>query len=363
MENMPTSKLSKEVIAPRRRITILACLCAVTAATFAVIAMATNDGPAAEPPSPAVHIDQVSIAIAPPPQSAAKPEIQPARQQLAFVFEVAGSSYMAVADADPKAIATPHMITAGETGALAAESDVDVSALPAAVRAWQGRTVMVDGTCEAHVVGFSAISRVFAQWELLGDDGKAAHDDALARAMFERGGAVIAAKLDACTGTYARDAALPAMAVAPALARDRDADASALAHFRALPEAKTAQRTWHDAGNPGHWLKDEYTTVDQRAFRQPTTGAPMVSVHARAGVGCGGIGINLWAIFEVRRNTLEPVSVRDLGTIGSIEHVLDIDGDGNLEVIARDNTFDLVLLSSSGAELLRLHEPFVGCPC
>lgn len=364
MKGMQAPKLWKEVLAPGPRRVALVCVGAITTAALVAVAIAVSNARSAEPaaPAPTVHIEKLAIAIGSPPPSVAEPEVRPARQELAFVFEVAGSAYMAIADADPEALGAPHMITAEDPGAMAAAAEVDVAALPAAVRAWQGRTVVVDGTCKARVVGFMAIGRVFAQWSLLGEDGKPARGDALARMIFEGGPVIIAAKLDACTGSFARDAALPAIAMPPAIARDRAATARALAELRDLPEVKKAQRAWRDAGNAGHWLRDPFAIIEQRAFRHPTTGAPMVSVHAQAEVGCGGVGINLWALFRIRDDTLERVSVRDLGTIGSIEHVFDLDKDGDLEIIARDNGTDLVLLSS-GTELLRLYHPFVGCRC
>jgi hypothetical protein len=90
-----------------------------------------------------------------------------------------------------------------------------------------------------------------------------------------------------------------------------------------------------------------------------------VSVHARRFESCGGPDINLWGLFRVdQAGQLTPVKLRPLAPLYSIERLVDLDGDGDFELIGRDWLgLERILTSSAGVELQRLRTPFFGCPC
>jgi hypothetical protein len=92
-----------------------------------------------------------------------------------------------------------------DDGVQAAIAPVAQRAVPAGYAAWAGRKVKVDSTCEASVVGFAVVAR------LIGEPDYAGVDAWDAASVMKAGHAVLAAKLDRCTGRLARDAALPAI--------------------------------------------------------------------------------------------------------------------------------------------------------
>lgn len=153
-----------------------------------------------------------------PPEPSAAPLAAPAPAQppgddapLTLVFHAAGASYVSLADlADeddhPDAIATPRHArprVSRDGGITAAVASVEGDDVPAAYHGWQGRQVEVDDVCAATVVGFAVVAR------RAGPRGRRTPraDDAL-----RSGHAVLAARLDRCTGSYARDAS-PAAAL------------------------------------------------------------------------------------------------------------------------------------------------------
>jgi hypothetical protein len=126
---------------------------------------------------------------------------------LALVFRAGGASDLSLADlpdgddhADPLET-PPHGALQrsrdrdGVTAAVATVAEQDV---PADHLRWLGRQVEVDDVCTATVVGFAVVAR---QQRTPGRT--APRTDAVLRS----GHAVLAARLDRCTGSYARDLA------------------------------------------------------------------------------------------------------------------------------------------------------------
>ncbi|HEX3766290.1 MAG TPA: hypothetical protein VHW23_46675 [Kofleriaceae bacterium] len=135
------------------------------------------------------------VAILQPPAAGA---------ELTLVFRAAGASYLSLvdladdddhADAIPTPLhGPPHVAHGG--GIVAAVAPVDDDDVPAVYLGWQGRRVVVDDVCPTTVVGFAVVSR-----QISGRGPRIAGDP------LRSGHAVLAARLDGCTGSYARDAA------------------------------------------------------------------------------------------------------------------------------------------------------------
>lgn len=175
------------------------------ALVFAASALAAPDEPAAHrasrrdeltvPPAPVAAAVGAPVAVAPP--------VDP--EPLALVVRAGGASYLSLADlsdgddhADtletPPYGALRRSRDPGDvTAAVATVAERDV---PAGYQRWLGRRVDVDDVCTARVVGFAVVAR------RVGARGRTAPRT---DAMLRGGHAVLAARLDGCTGSYARE--------------------------------------------------------------------------------------------------------------------------------------------------------------
>jgi hypothetical protein len=178
----------------------------------------------------------------------------------------------------------------------------------------------------------------------------------------QHGHAIVAGKLDGCTGTFARDAALPPVIV-PVEMRDDRLAVAARGALVGSPASLDAQREWKDANGEGGWWRD--ATFDTRVLHHPVTGATWVFVHARVGHECGEPGANVLGLYRVdARGALAPVQQRTLDTLDQIDHVVDLYGDGELEMIGKPWLgFDVLVERASGEKIEELALPFFGCPC
>ena len=330
---------------------------AVGLGVITVVALATEPAPRrAQITPPAVENSEtvpVAVAIRQVEETA-----QPLHSdEIQLVFSAGGATYMKLADepvkhGKPKLFSDEYVETA-----IAGVDDADV---PAPHRAWKQRKVIVDGSCETTVVGFAVIGR------LTGSTGYAAIDDDewTAKNVMEQGHKFLAAKLASCTGTYARDAALPAVVV-PRERKDKKLVAVARQHLAGSLAAKVAQSDWEAGERDGVWEDSEDVQWNVRVYEHPTTGATWVSAHAMVPMGCGDPEVNLWGLYRAREDgTLEVVEQKKLDVLWSIDHVLDIDNDGELEMIGKPWLgMDTVVVGSTGEELERLSLPFYGCPC
>jgi len=163
--------------------------------------------PAATPqaaPSPAPPVPAASTTVAQPTGASTDP--------LMLVFRVGGETYMRLADLTDRdvhdsALPVPRHGTLrlhrdrGDdiTAAIGAVADRDV---PVELQTWQGRRVEVDASCAATVVGFAVVAR------RVGAPGRAGGSHRTAARMLTSGHAVLAARLDRCVGSFARDAPL-----------------------------------------------------------------------------------------------------------------------------------------------------------
>jgi hypothetical protein len=156
---------------------------------------------AARSAPPALVVAPVAAPVAAAPPAGSGP--------LALVFSAGGASYLSLAylaDGDGHAAALavpPHGAlrgSRGRDGVVAAVAPVDERDVPAGYQRWLGRRIEVDDVCTATVVGFAVVARQ------PGARGRTAAPPP--GAVLRSGHAVLAARLDGCTGSYAH--ALPA---------------------------------------------------------------------------------------------------------------------------------------------------------
>jgi hypothetical protein len=289
---------------------------------------------------------------------------QPVRSnELSLVFSAAGATYVKLAEIGEDAAAMPKHGKAklvDDDGVTTAFASVDAADVPAAYQRWLDRDVLVDGTCRAKVTGIAVVSR------LTGDTGYAGIDDEkwTTKNVLEHGSVVLAAKLDGCKGTFARGAELPPVII-PAEIENAELAAKARAALIASQPARETQRDYLEFDTKTPWHESEYATFATRIVRHPTTGVTWVSVHASMEHGCGGPDVNVWGLWRVEDDgTLAAVQLRRMGDMHSIDKLIDIDNDGELELIGTPWLgLDTVVTRGSGEELDRLSLTFFGCPC
>lgn len=323
----------------------------------------------------------IALALAPPPASVTVIAVQPDPENLpmsiestepaqtvrspavSLVFSAGDASYMKLADIGedgepmpPHAAPRPSNADGIET----AIANVDPRDVPVAYQFWLGRDVIVDNTCKTRVTGFAVVSR------LVGDTGYANTEDTEWNAsnVFENGSPVLAARLADCEGAFARDAALPLVAE-PVEIRDHELASKARAALIASTPAQDAQHDWLEYDQQRAWYDSEEAVFKTRVVRHPGTGVTWVSVHGSVNQGCGGVDINVWGLFRVQPDgSLAAVQLRKLGDLWSIDRLIDVDNDGELELIGKPWLgLDTILTRASGEELDRLPLPFFGCPC
>lgn len=324
----------------------------------------------------------IALAVAPPPASVTtviavqpEPEIIPVTVEstepaqavrspaLSLVFSAGGASYMKLADigADGEAMpdhAAPRLVN--DEHVETAIATVKPDAVPVAYQHWIGRDVIVDNTCKTQVTGFAVVSR------LTGDTSYAntEDDEWTADNVFEMGSTMLAAQLADCKGTFARDAALPLVAE-PVEIQDSELANKARAALIASTPSEDAQREWLEYDQQYAWYDSKEAVFSTRVVRHPGTGTTWVSVHGSVEHGCGGPEVNVWGLFRVQPDgTLAAVQLRKLGDLWSIDRLIDIDNDGELELVGKPWLgLDTVVTRASGEELERIAVPFFGCAC
>jgi hypothetical protein len=211
-----------------------------------------------------------------------------------------------------------------------------------------GDKFYVDNDCIASVVGYETVMRAASDWDKISNEERVP---------------VLSAVLDRCDGTYARSATLP-MVVVP----ERRPDDAALVKIAkrmlfSSPAAAETARSWRDDyDNNDDWKTQ--ALYDIRTLYHPLTKQTWISVHAYNETGCGEAPINIWGLFRVDDGALQMVEMRDLGEMTKIDQIIDIEGDGTLELIGRPWLgLDVMVTRASGEQLELLPLPYVGCPC
>lgn len=280
-----------------------------------------------------------------------------------LVFHAGGTAYMKLADAGDANIAYGDPKLHEDEWVYSAVAPIRAQDVPAAHRHWLGKQVIVDGGCRATVTEIAVVSR------LTGDTAYAGVDIGqwTPPTVMQHGARVIAARLDrACSGAYARDAALPAIAKletvagAPAelVTRVRDA-------FVASHAGKAAEKVWREFEQEGRWYEVKDTTIVLETVRHPTTGATWVYIHAHNIAGCGGPSINAWGLYRVNADgTITAVQLVDEFSIEHVEALIDVDGDGTPEVLGGAAPgVEQTLVGGKHDVLDQLAVTFYGCSC
>ena len=359
-----TDPLRFEVLVPASpytRRTLLGAACVSALATAAAFAAMPS------PPTTTIaFVPQANVEIAqvPTPPAVAQESPAPLRAtELSLVFSAGGATYMKLADVGETAEILPKHGKAKlfrDDYVEAAIATVKASDMPHAYRSWQGRQVKVDNKCETHVTGFAVVSRLTGEpsySEVEGGKWTASN-------VLDQGSVVLAAQLAGCSGTFARAAELPAVIV-PKSIEDAALVEQGRAALIASAAARDTQTEYAEVDQHGNWWDSEFAQFTTKIVRHPSTGVTWVSVHGHMDHGCGDPEVNVWGLFRVDGNgKLAAVQLRRLDDLWSIDQLIDIDNDGELEVIGTPWLgLDTVVARGSGEELDRLSLSFFGCPC
>lgn len=244
---------------------------------------------------------------------------------------------------------------------------VAIDDVPYVSRERLGEKVIVDGTCTAYITGFAVVARLTGSPGYVGDDTT---DEWTAKSVMQYGAPMLAAKLDGCSGTLARDASLPPAATPRRLKED---DVKLVAQAKAMllrsPSAYATTKEWNDhysstpVSERTTWDKDHATTWKSEMFIHPTTHAMWISIHANQLEGCGSPHVNVWGLYRVEADKSLTSFDVDLGQIETIDQLIDLDGDGMWEVVGKEWLGTTIVNDAKGTTLETLDRPFYGCPC
>jgi hypothetical protein len=374
---MDRDKLSPEVISPQPRsrplwvgaILILTGLGALTSATLAAAIGPGIDSDHVEPcvhycthefPS---HADETKpTAISPPP---AVTDSRPHREH-AIAFSAGGNAYIQLNGT------SSNMPGHGAARYVPEDYAEDVGTAIAPVTggvdesltAWIGKSVIVDGTCEAKVVALELVTRGSGSFDYMGVElNENSSDDTKATALLKNGHVVLAGRLDGCTVNlgYARAAEL-AKSLNGIEINSKPLVEKAQNTLQRSAMVKAKQKALLENDDVSE--EESFAEFSSHVFRHPQTGTTIVSVHMMSWLGCGYDGINVWGLYEVVDGSqLDELSLIELTDTVHIDHAVDIDADGTFEFMGREILSGRRLIDSTGEVLNTLVEPFYGCPC
>lgn len=282
--------------------------------------------------------------------------------EFSFVFTLDGVSYVRLSS-DERALSRGSAEMIEEDGVHAVVAPVATAAMPAELRAWAGRTVLVDGVCRARVVGFAEVSRISGEAAdpYNYETGEVAEPTPWTIESITDTGVVLAAKLDGCTGTWARStdyspAAVAAEIKAPAL------EAAARKELLAHDDFDPTQEEWAKAGGEGDWR--DAAEVVTKVYQHALTDERWVFVQARRAGDCGAPGFAVMAAYRANADgTVRRVADLEYG-YDDITEVVDVDGDGQPELLLGGGTSaELVDLANTRHESIRVEHRSYGCGC
>jgi hypothetical protein len=296
------------------------------------------------------EIDVPIVAAAQPPA--------PGPSDIHMVFRAGGTTYMKIGDAPALHMRlTVHEPTLVENWQTSAVADLEEALVPKEQRHWLGASVIVDGACKAKVTGISVVARVRGSADYAGE----ATEEWNASSIYEHGAPVLAAKLDNCEGIFARDAALPRIVMFEPI-EDYELARLAEEQLVASKPARAVQRLW-EAHSDGDWTASGTTEIGARVLRHPITKETWVYVHASRYHECGGNEMNVWGLYRVVGGHLVTVQERAFHEIHVIEYLIDLEGDGEFEIVGIPSRDDASIVQrASGEEVTRLVLPdYVPC--
>lgn len=282
--------------------------------------------------------------------------------ELAFVFSLDGEAYLRLSSSE-RALERGSARMVVEDDVYAVVAPVTTAAMPAELRAWAGRSVLVNGVCRARVVGFAEVSRISGEPADTYYDHPDEEDEPATWTIesVTDAGVVLAAKLDGCTGTWARStdyapAAVAAKIDAPAL------EQAARAELLARHDVDPTQETWTGSGGEGDW-RDAAEVVTQ-VYQHPLTDERWVFAQARRLGSCGDPSFDVMAAYRANADgTIRRVADLKFGD-DNIMEVVDVDGDGQPElVLGNGNRAELVDLANESHESIYVEYRYYGCGC
>jgi hypothetical protein len=289
-------------------------------------------------------------------------EAQPGKTEAYFVFNIDGTPYLRIADLEDATVArhtNAPLRLVQKDGAVFSFAPLEAREVPAPYRSWAGQKIVAGESCHATITGLAVVS------QLVGDAAYAdLEGDWTAENAFEQGHPMIAARLDGCAEhTLARlESARPF--VIPTIVEDARLAATARRTVLASATASAAQNRWVEGGGEGRW--QDHAAFDVRMMKHPGTGTTWVVVFVKNEVDdCGIPEVNLLSTFQVGSNgKLRPISSGLVAELHALEWVLDLDGDGELELVGEPWLgLDRLITDGKGEVQDRLEVPFFGCPC
>jgi hypothetical protein len=287
--------------------------------------------------------------------------------EFAMLFEVGGTTYLRLShELRATSHGTPRLIVEGEV--YAAVAPVAPSALPTELTAWQGRTVLVDGTCKARVVGFAEVARASGEapgseeyWSLP-ENERPAEPPTWTLETVMADDVMLAAKLDGCSGTWARSTDHQPAQIARAVASP-GLETDAIADLLAIDDGiDPIQDQWKEMGGEGDWR--EAVDVEATTFEHPLTGEKWIFASAYKEGHCGEPSVSTMAAYRVTK-TGAVQRFTDLQFAGeTIQDVVDLDGDGQPELVLGTGSM-ATLVDLANNERASIAVPFhsYGCGC
>ena len=279
-----------------------------------------------------------------------------------FIFQIEGAPFLHLEDFEDGAAARHtraplRMVTTGS--AVFSFAPLEAAEIPAPYRGWIGREVIAGAGCRAKVTGLAVVA------QLVGDSAYADLDgDWTAASVFEHGTPMLAARLDGCGDErLAREASRGAVTTLETRRNPKLVTAARRA-LLASPEAVEAEARWVEGGGRGRW--QDAATLDVRVLRHPTTQVTWVVAFARNELDdCGLPETNLLGTYQVdAAGKLRAVSTRLVSELHELDAVVDLEGDGKLELLGKPWLgYDRLITDGEGEVLSRLEVPFYGCPC
>jgi hypothetical protein len=228
--------------------------------------------------------------------------------------------------------------------------------------------VLVDGTCKARVVGFAEIARASGEapgsdeyWSLPEEERPAEPPTWTVEGVMADE-VMLAAKLDGCSGTWARSTDYEPAQVARAVTSP-DLEADAISDLLAFDDGiDPVQNEWKDMGGEGDWR--DAVDVDATTFEHPTTGEKWIFASAHKEGHCGEPYVSTMAAYRVDGSGAVQ-RFTDLQFAGeTIKDVVDLDGDGQPElVIGTGSSATLYDLANKDHASITVPFHSYGCGC